>query len=56
MMSIQYFETQMMYGRAILDAQLKKIDEKKMTYVKCSWEGDYWDMMKICQLKAMVRF
>ncbi len=33
MMAMKYFETQMTYRRKILDAQMKKIEEKKLSYV-----------------------
>ena len=52
MMSMSYFETQMTYRRAILDAQMKKIESNEMNYVGRGWEDDYKDMMKLRRLNG----
>ena len=52
-MAMKHFETQMMYRRKILDAQMKKIEEKRLSYVNRSWEGDYRDMMKLRRLRGL---
>jgi len=52
MMAMKYFETQMTYRRKILDAQMKKIEAKELSYVKRVWEDDYGDVMKLRRLKS----
>jgi len=52
MMAMKYFETQMTYRTKILYAQMKKIEEKQMSYVKRRWEADYRDMMKLRRLRG----
>ena len=52
MMAMKYFETQMTYRRKILDAQMKKIEAKELSYVKRVWEDDYCDVMKLRRLKS----
>ena len=52
MMAMKYFDIQMTYRRTVLDGQMKKINEKRLSYVKRSWEGDYRDMMKLRRLEG----
>ena len=52
MMAMKYFETQMTYRRKILDAQMKNIEAKELSYVKRVWEDDYRDVMKLRRLKS----
>ena len=40
-------------GQQFLDAQMKKIEEKRLSYVNRSWEGDYRDMMKLRRLRGL---
>ncbi len=51
-MSMNFFETQMTYRRAILDSQMKKIKRNEMSYVERNWEQDYREMMKIRRQKG----
>jgi hypothetical protein len=52
MMAMKYFERQMTYQRKILDAQMKKIEAKELSYIKRVWEADYRDVMKLRRLKG----
>ena len=49
---MKYFQTQMTYRRKILDAQMKKIEAKELSYVKRVWEADYRDVMKLRRLNG----